>query len=138
MFLARTELDMIILEQIIRWLVFNVVLALLPILVNFFSLLMIKHGDGDDSKNYWREVVKEGELFIFSSTLSATSIGTVIFQASRSNTISATTFQSTSTNGLAITAIISSLIFVLLMSTALFGTSTFAKYVRQNSDSQVE
>lgn len=123
---------MIVLEETIRWLVFNVVLALLPLIVNFFILTIIKNQQKPDS--VWREILKEGELFIFSSTISASSIGTLVFRGFSTNTANSSV---TGPSALILTIIISSLIIVLLLSTASFGISTFAKFVRQNTSSDV-
>lgn len=62
------------LEAHINWLFFNVVLALLPLLINLLLMFIGK------IKINWIQLFKEGELFFFSSTISASSIGTLLFE----------------------------------------------------------
>lgn len=60
---------MMTIATVIRWLIFNVVLALIPLLLNFALAYFLNIQDR------WLKVLKGGELFIFSSTLAATAIG---------------------------------------------------------------
>lgn len=57
----------------IRWFFFNIALALLPLLLN---LIVIKVSN---IKPSW-ELLKDGELYFFSTTIAASSIGTLLFK----------------------------------------------------------
>ncbi len=59
----------------IKWLFFNVILALLPLLLN---LILVKIGQLSTDR---AELLKDGELFFFSTTIAAASVGTLLFQS---------------------------------------------------------
>ncbi len=94
-------------EAHIRWFFFNIILALLPL---FFNLILIKIGQ---IKTNWIELLKGGELFFFSSTISASSIGGLLFQ---------------NPSNIALALVISYLLLVVLaISTGMFSLSSFLK-----------
>jgi hypothetical protein len=91
----------------IKWLFFNVILALLPLLLN---LILVKIGQVSTDR---AELLKDGELFFFSTTIAASSVGTLLFQ-SPSNPI--------------IASVVSYLLMTIIMvSTGLFALSSFLK-----------
>jgi hypothetical protein len=94
-------------ESSIRWFFFNVVLALLPLLLN---LILIQVGS---IKTNWSELLKDGELFFFSTTIAASSIGALLFQSPSSLIVAS------------ITSYI--LIAILMISTGMFALSSFLK-----------
>lgn len=94
-------------EASIKWFFFNIVLALLPLLLN---LMLIKVGS---VKTNWSELLKDGELFFFSTTIAASSIGTLLFQEPSSPIIA---------------SLVSYFLMVILMiSTGMFALSSFLK-----------
>ncbi|MDJ0661123.1 MAG: hypothetical protein QNJ42_16780 [Crocosphaera sp.] len=112
-------------NEVIFWLFFNVILALLPLLVNLLLIFLIPHQERQQWK--WIALVKEGELFFFSSTLAAIEIGD-IFQ---NNNLS----QSTESE-LVSTFTLISLLLVLLLSSIIFGCSALMKIQGQLSGSR--
>lgn len=96
-------------ESGVQWFFTNVILALIPIFINFLLMMM-----GVVSVTIqWYKVLKDGELFIFSTTISAASIGTLPFQESQSGLFFPITFWA--------------LIIILVISTALFAISGYFK-----------
>jgi hypothetical protein len=94
----------------IKWLFFNVILALLPLLLN---LILVKIGKVSTDR---AELLKDGELFFFSTTIAASSVGTLLFQ-SPSNPI--------------IASIVSYFLMTIIMiSTGLFALSSFLKLTK--------
>jgi hypothetical protein len=57
-----------------RWLFFNVGLALFPIWSTYIVVTVF--GDAPT----WQRLLKDGELFVFASTLSAAAMGTAFFE----------------------------------------------------------
>ncbi len=53
---------------VVSWVFFNVILALLPIFIGFFIAKMV------DTPANWVDLLKNGELFFFSTIISASSI----------------------------------------------------------------
>ncbi|MBD1853000.1 hypothetical protein H6F87_23945 [Cyanobacteria bacterium FACHB-502] len=102
----------------IKWLFFNVILALLPLLLN---LILVKIGKVTTDR---AELLKDGELFFFSTTIAASSVGSLLFQ-SPSNPIFA--------------SIVSYLLMTIIMiSTGLFALSSFLKLKKMEAiDKQV-
>lgn len=94
-------------EPTVRWLFFNVILSLLPLIASVFHFFIWKVG------NIWPRLFREGELLVFSTTLSATTIGFITYQKMKID------FQVT------FTIIILSLI--ILSSTFLFAVVNFFK-----------
>lgn len=94
-------------ESSTRWFFFNVVLALLPLLLN---LILIRVGN---IKTNWPELLKDGELFFFSTAISASSIGTLLFQHPSSPLVASITSYF--------------LILILIVSTGMFALSSFMK-----------
>jgi hypothetical protein len=94
-------------EPTIRWVFTNVILALIPIVINLILIKMLKMG------TQWHQMLKDGELFIFSTTLSASSIGIASFQGKLVNSSESLLFWA--------------LIVVLIISTALFSLSSLTK-----------
>lgn len=94
-------------ESSIRWFFFNVFFALLPLLLNLLLILV------GSIKTNWSELLKDGELFFFSTTIAASSIGTLLFQSPPNLII----------------ALITSYILmaILTISTGMFALSSFLK-----------
>jgi len=91
----------------IKWLFFNVVLALLPLLLN---LILVKIGNVTTDR---AELLKDGELFFFSTTIAAASIGTLLFQ--------------NPSNPLVASVVSYFLMTIIMISTGLFALSSFLK-----------
>lgn len=98
-------------EPTFRWFFFNVILALMPVVVNFVLVRMVKI---DTS---WYRILKDGELFIFSSTISASSIGTAIIQRQSGSSVTTVT--------------ICALLIVLMLSAAMFAVSSYFKFKQE-------
>lgn len=94
-------------EPTIRWIFTNVILALTPILINFILIKVLKIGTP------WHQAFKDGELFIFSTTLSASSIGIASFQGTLKTALGSLIFWV--------------LLLVLILSTVLFSLASFIK-----------
>ena len=89
----------------IWWIFFNVILALVPLALGFFFVYVMKI-----AKTKWHAILKDGELYIFSTTLSASSIGTAIIRAKSVE--------------LTLAVIIIGLFLTLILSTALFALAS--------------
>src|SRR5215216_1575272 len=61
-------------EPLSQWLLFNVILALTPVIFILLAVWMF------DLNTRWFRVLKGGELYVFSTTLAATSISTRLFE----------------------------------------------------------
>lgn len=105
------------------WVFTNIILALLPLLVSLIIVLMY-----DDIRSKWLEILKAGELFLFSSTLATASIGKIIMPVPGTpdpvtGTISlapATINPESATN-------LMGLLLVLVLATILFGIASYHK-----------
>lgn len=120
-----------ILSQLSQWFFINVVLALLPLIINLVVISMFK--DNERRKWKWINLFRDGELFFFSSTISATSISELVLrdiQTSASNQISASNLEYIHTFTLL------PLMLVLLLSTVIFGCSAYTKLQEQLSGQQ--
>ena len=95
-------------DSSIQWIFANIVLALLPIVTNFLLIKMM------NINKKWYETVKEGELFIFSTTISASAIGVTFFQGGLDNSLG--------------TLLFCVLLLVIIFSTLLFGLASFLKF----------
>ncbi len=62
-----------IMSASILWIFVNIILALLPIVTNFILIKIMK------IHKKWYETMTGGELFIFSTTISASAIGVTFF-----------------------------------------------------------
>ncbi|NEO52657.1 MAG: hypothetical protein F6K54_05950 [Okeania sp. SIO3B5] len=82
------------------WIFVKIVLPLMPIVINFIFIKIM----GSDKK--WYQILTGGELFIFSTTISASAIGVTFFQGSLDNSLG-------------------NLIFCILLLTLIFSTSLF-------------
>ena len=95
-------------ENTIRWVFFNVILALVPLLLNFFLVKVAR------VTTTWHKMLKDGELYIFSSTIAAASIGKE--------------FLDSSSKDLTSTVTVFALIIILMLSAAMFSLSSFLKF----------
>jgi len=91
----------------IKWLFFNVILALLPLLLN---LILVKIGKVTTDR---AELLKDGELFFFSTSIAAASVGTLLFQIPSNLIIASIVWYC--------------LITIIMVSTGLFALSSFLK-----------
>ncbi|NEQ35933.1 MAG: hypothetical protein F6K40_06385 [Okeania sp. SIO3I5] len=82
------------------WIFVKIVLPLMPIVINFIFIRIM----GSDKK--WYQILTGGELFIFSTTISASAIGVTFFQGTLDNSLG-------------------NLIFCILLLTLIFSTSLF-------------
>lgn len=96
----------------VKWIVFNVVVALLPIGLTF-AVVRVFH-----LPTRWFEVLKDGELFIYSTTLSASAIGAVMLDSKLQRTAPFVAFWF--------------LVLMLMFSTVLFGVSSYLKLTHQS------
>jgi len=94
-------------QSSIKWLFFNVILALLPLLLN---LILVKIGKVTTDR---AELLKDGELFFFSTTIAASSVGTLLFQSSA--------------NPIIASVVSYFLMTIIMVSTGLFALSSFLK-----------
>ena len=94
-------------EPTVVWLACNVGLALLPLSFNALLLALF------NVKNKWAAVMREGELFIFSSTLSATSIGISVYDGLKTGLLNVIAFWI--------------LVIVLALASGLFAISSLSK-----------
>lgn len=60
--------------EFIFWLFFNVILPLLPLILNLLCVRLMRNPPS------WDHVLKEGELLIFSTTVSATALGKSVLE----------------------------------------------------------
>lgn len=91
----------------LKWLFFNVILSLLPLALN---AILVVVGRVTTS---WPEMLKDGELFFFSTAISASSIGGLLFQVPSNKVVA---------------AIVTYLLMTILMiSTGMFALSSFMK-----------
>ena len=94
----------------VKWFFFNVVLSLLPVILAF---PIIKSGIVEVNPK-WHEVVEDGQLFIFSTVLTSSSIGRYFLSENTSD-------------GSFETITLMSLLIVLAISTALFAVLTLKR-----------
>ena len=78
----------------------------------------------------WYKIVKDGELYIFSTTICASSIGVLLFEHSNSNNQSL----SAASRGISLSHTLTacSLLFVLIISTAAFALASYLKLKEQS------
>lgn len=100
------------LELTILWIFTNIILALIPIAINLVLIKILK------ISMEWYKALKGGELFIFSTTLSASSIGLGSIQNAFNNVLGTLSF--------------CILILVIIISTVLFGVACFTKLKNEN------
>ena len=111
-----------ILSGLSQWFFINVVLALLPLIINLVIVSMFK--EEERRKWQWINLFRDGELFFFSSTISATSISELVLGSNQS---------STNNIGYIHTFTLLPLMLVLLLSTVIFGCSAYTKLQKQLS-----
>lgn len=95
----------------ILWIFVNIILALLPIVTNFLLIKIMK------IEREWYETLKDGELFIFSTTISASAIGVTFFQGSLDNSLGNLVF--------------CILLLTIIFSTLLFGFASVLKFKQE-------
>jgi hypothetical protein len=101
-----------------KWFFVNILLAILPLIATFFIVLTFK--EEERRKWTWVSLFKNGELFFFSSAISASAISD-LSSGRDTSTSNLTTTQAA--GDYTITLI--SLIFILLLSTIMFGSSAY-------------
>jgi hypothetical protein len=110
-------------EEFILWLFFTIVLAVLPLLLNYLILMMFA------SWNVWLSnclnLLKDGELFFFSTTLSATSLNKL------TALLSVAAVGSGASRPISTSWVQVGLWSVLIVSTSVFGLCTFSKLDKQ-------
>lgn len=111
-----------ILSGLSQWFFINVVLALLPLIINLVVVSMFK--EEERRKWKWINLFRDGELFFFSSTISATSVSELVLGESQA---------STNNIGYIHTLTLLPLMLVLLLSTVIFGCSAYTKLQEQLS-----
>ena len=108
-------------HEAIGWLFFNVVLALLPIGFSYLIAYLLRH------RIVWHDGVKEGELFIFATTLSAGTIGECLW-----GKVADLANKSTFAGALPVhNWAVLPLLLVLVLSACLFAVSVFLKLERR-------
>ncbi len=108
-----------LLSDLSRWFFINVVLALLPLIVNLVVISMFK--EEERRKWKWVSLFRDGELFFFSSTISATSMSEVVL-GNKSNSPNL---------GYLHTFTLLPIMLVLLLSTVIFGCAAYTKLQKQ-------
>jgi|GEM_PF-5796759 len=94
-------------ENNINWIFFNVILALFPLILNSIIVPI------SSEKIQWKDLLKDGELFFFSTSITASSIGTLFLKRP---------------SNIALAVLVGSLlIIVLVMSSCLFSLASFQK-----------
>jgi hypothetical protein len=106
---------------VISWIVLNLVLALVPLFVSilfkfFFSLPVT-----------WIQILKEGELFLFSTTVSANAISKLVLPAPETNGVGKISLALPQLSADKAFTLIG-LILILLLSTILFGALSLIKF----------
>ncbi|MGK7903315.1 MAG: hypothetical protein AB4352_18285 [Hormoscilla sp.] len=99
--------------EVYFWIFSHVVLPLMPIVINLTLLKLLNISEE------WYQVLKDGKLFIFSSTLSGSSISLRFFQGSPNNDLESVCF--------------SLLLINILVSSALFSIGNYVK-LRQEEE----
>jgi hypothetical protein len=94
-------------ENNVNWILFNVILALFPLLFNAVLLPL----SGEMLK--WKDLLKDGELFFFSTSITASSIGTLFLKRPSNLALSVT--------------LGSFLVILLVTSSCLFSLASFQK-----------
>lgn len=111
-----------ILSGLSQWFFINVVLALLPLIINLIVVSMFK--EEERRKWKWINLFRDGELFFFSSTISATSVSELVLGEKQG---------STNNIGYIHAFTLLPLMLVLLLSTVIFGCSAYTKLQEQLS-----
>jgi len=109
-----------------RWFFFNVILALTPLAFSFLLVLLLKFAVT------WHEILKDGELFIFSTTLSAGAIGESLYR--NAATVASPETPPSPANGPSWTVL--ALMIVLLLTSGLFAVSTLLKFKKESPPDQ--
>lgn len=99
----------------LKWIVFNVVVALVPVALAFFVVRMFR------LRVRWFEILKDGELFIYSSTLSAATIGSMVMDSKLQRTGPFLVFWA--------------LILLLMGSSVIFGVLSYLKFTNRTPTS---
>jgi hypothetical protein len=94
-------------ESIFQWLFFNVILALTPVIFILLVVWMF------DLNTRWFRVLRGGELYIFSTTLAATSISARLFDTKPATDV--------------VTVSIAALVVIMLFATGLFALSAYTQ-----------
>lgn len=116
----------------LKWLCFNIVLALIPLALNFIlvKLLVINIS--------WYKILKDGELFVFSSAVSASAIGDTFFRHTGNISTVAKVSAASPTTQASIIGSASNeitmfaLLIVLILSAFLFAISSLLKFQNQS------
>lgn len=117
-----------ILNGLSQWFFINVVLALLPLIINLVVISMFK--EEERRKWKWISLFRDGELFFFSSTISATSISELVLGNNQSSTNSNVTNDNVA---YVHTFTLLPLMLVLVVSTVIFGCAAYIKLQEQLS-----
>ncbi|MDZ7968529.1 MAG: hypothetical protein RM368_26850 [Nostoc sp. DedSLP03] len=105
-------------EPLISWLFINVLLALAPI---FLKLAIIISSRVKILK--WYEVIQDGELYIFSATLSASAIVLPVLKKQHLNALERIS--------------ISLLVFIILLSSVLFSLASYVKLMKRDLETEL-
>ena len=120
---------MIPVNEIVRWFFFNIVLALIPVILVYAIIWMRSTGHA------WHDILKDGEMFIFSCTLTASSIGSLLFDPQRRSGLSKPSgIVFLQVDEIAFTLIGIVLIFLLILSTCLFAVGSYVKLTDTKSE----
>ena len=113
---------MVILKDLSQWVFINVIFALLPLIINLIVVSMFR----EEERNKWKWITlfKNGELFFFSSTISASSMSELVLND---------TSNLTNDVGYVHLFILLPLMIVLILSTVIFGCSAYIKLQEQIS-----
>jgi hypothetical protein len=98
-------------QPIVNWAFFDVIFALAPLVLTFAMVKLLGMGTP------WHTVLKDGELFIFSSTVLASYVGIVLFQEDKLS--------------LADVLIVCAAILFLFVSACLFTLTSYFKFTGQ-------
>lgn len=111
-------MNFIFIHLFLKWFFVNILLAILPLIASFLIVLNFK--EDERRKWTWISLFKNGELFFFSSAISASAISE-LSSARDTSTSKITAIQAS--GDYTITLI--SLILILLISTIMFGSSAY-------------
>jgi hypothetical protein len=89
------------------WLFFNVILALIPLIFSLVAVWMFR------IQTKWYKMLKGGELYIFSTTVAASSLGIFAIQHDSINTVQ--------------TSLLCALLLIMLLSGFLFAVSAYVQ-----------
>lgn len=116
-------------SEIVRWFFFNVILALIPVIL-VYAIIWIR-----STGHAWHSILKDGEMFIFSCTLTASSIGSLLFDPQRRSGLNKPNgIVFLQVDEIAFTLIGIVLIFLLLLSTCLFAVGSYVKLTANESE----